>query len=388
MTGSAEQWQAVNQPQNYRATGITVAQLNNYIKQVFEAEELLHNVSVIGEISGIKQSGNAVYFTLKDTDASISCVCFYPDVMKDNNRKLFIDGTKVVIRGTVSYWNKAGKISFIVNKCETFGLGSLMLLFQQLQEKLRAEGLFDRTVKKPLPQNVRRIGVVTSKTGAVIHDIMTVAWRRNPAVDIVVVDTRVKGTGADIEIARGIEILNNSSFDVIIVARGGGSAEDLSPFNSEIVARAVFASKIPVVSAVGHESDFTLIDFVADLRAATPSAAAELCVPEVTTKRDRAIQLWQTLKAVIRRKIDHEVSSNVWQVLRDATLAHINELDRKLELQGALIEANNPIAVLKRGFTKTNIDPNLLKSGDEFEIMYSSNNKIAKGVAQWKRKME
>lgn len=373
--------------------GITVAQLNNYIKQVFEAEELLHNVSVIGEICGIKQSGNAVYFTLKDADASVSCVCFYPDIMKDSMHKLIAEGTQVTVRGTVSYWNKAGKISFVVNKCETFGLGNLILLFKQLQEKLKAEGLFESTVKKSIPSEVKRIGLVTSKTGAVIHDIMTVAWRRNPSVDIVVVDTRVQGSGADAEIADAIELFNKlppqiPPVDVIIVARGGGSAKDLEPFNSEMVARAVFASKIPVVSAVGHESDFTLIDFVADLRAATPSAAAELCVAEVTTEREKVIHLWQVLKAIIFLKIDRAGSTKEWQMLRERTLAHFNDLNAKLNLQSTVIETNNPIAVLKRGFTKTDIDPNNLKSGDEFEIMYYSKDRIAKGVAEWKRKTE
>jgi len=224
---------------------------------------------------------------------------------------------------------------------------------------------------------------------------MTVAWRRNPAVDIVVVDARVQGAGTDVEIADAIKLFNELGSwgsstlpEVIIVARGGGSAEDLSPFNSEIVARAVFASKIPVVSAVGHESDFTLIDFVADLRAATPSAAAELCVAEITTARERALQLWQTLKAIIFRKIDRSMSTEVWCGLRERTLSHFGELDGKLNILANRIEVNNPLAVFKRGFSKTNVDPDTLKSGDGFEIMYYSKDRIAKGEAQWIRKTE
>lgn len=369
--------------------GITVSQLNNYIKQVFEAEEFLHNIIVMGEISGVKKSGNMTFFTLKDEGASISCSCYVPGIV-------FKDGEKVIVRGTVSYWNKAGKISFTVNKCEPCGLGNLMLLFEQLKEKLKAEGLFDAAVKKSIPDVVKRIGVVTSKSGAVIHDIVTVASRRNPAVDIVIMDVHVQGVGADVEIANAIDTMNSfgkiggkvsggfCGFDVIIVARGGGSAEDLSAFNSERVARAVFASKIPVVSAVGHESDFTLIDFVADLRAATPSAAAELCVREVVTERDKVIQMWETLKSVIARKIDGQSmlcgeARNISGIAR----ARFNEIEGRLGVLCENIEANNPVAVLKRGFAKPSKDLTTLKKGDEFELLYY-NNKTVKGAAQWK----
>lgn len=384
---------------------ITVSQLNNYIKQVFDAEELLHNVEVIGDIEGLKTAGNTVYFSLKDESATINCVCYYPFKMKSAQ-----NGTNVVVRGTVSYWHKAGKISFVVNSCEVFGWGSLFLKFQQLQEKLKAEGLFDAGIKKPLPACVKRLGIVTSTSGAVIHDIKVVTHRRDPSVDLVVFGTCVQGDGADTEIARAIEFFNNCNssrslfceenandrresqhteqseyilakqtsgikpVDVIIVARGGGSKDDLNAFNSERVARAVFTSKIPIVSAVGHESDWTLIDFVADLRAATPSAAAELCIPEVLTKRELALRSWSLLRSVMMRKVDakNSATQNAWLKLRSGTLDKLTQHQNRLEQLMTYCEANNPLAILKHGYTKINKTFDELKTGDEFEaVMYN-----------------
>ena len=365
---------------------ISVAQLNNYIKAVFDAEDMLHNVEVIGEISGANPRGSAIYFSLKDQDASIPCVYFMNSGGARPPHPL-LDGQKVVARGTVSYWHKAGKISFIVNRITEFGMGSIMQLFQQLQEKLRAEGLFDTAAKKQIPDNVKRIGVVTSRTGAVLHDIITVARRRNPNVDIVLVPTRVQGTSAEIDIARAIEILSNATVDVIIVARGGGSAEDLAPFNTETVARAVFASKIPVISAVGHETDFTLIDFVADLRAPTPSAAAELCVREITTDRDRALSAWQTIRANVWRKLDRENTTgvNAWRDLKNATTARMAALEGTLAVLTAEIDAKNPIAILKRGFAKPDVDLNKTNVGTDFSLLVlGDDDKIRAGVAEWK----
>ena len=328
----------------------------------------------------MKSTGNQVYFTLKDELASIPCVTYIPAIMRD-----VTDGTKVTLRGTVSYWNKAGKISFVVNKCEKFGLSPLYLMFMQLQEKLKSEGLF--TAKKAIPQDIKRIGLVTSKTGAVIHDIKTVTWRRNSAVDIVLVDVHVQGVGAEREIAQAIEIFNQNPVDIIIVARGGGSVEDLAPFNTELVARTVFASKIPVVSAVGHESDITLIDFVSDLRAPTPSAAAELVIREVATMRDRVISLWGSMRQIVLHKLERAADNIGWEKLKTTATMRFGELESKCALIAERIEANNPMAILKKGFTKTDIDPSQLKTGDEFEIMYYDNKDISKGVATWKHKL-
>ena len=313
---------------------------------------MLHNIEVVGDVDGLKRAGNQVYFTLKDDDSCINCVCFYPDKMKCAE-----NGKQVVVRGTVSYWHKAGKISFVVHSCEAFGFGQLFLKFQQLQEKLKAEGLFDAGVKKALPAVVRRVGVVTSKTGAVIHDITCVAHRRNPQVDIVLYPCAVQGDGAENEITRAIEILNKTCVDVIIVARGGGSKEDLNAFNSEHVARAVFASKIPVVSAVGHENDWTLIDFVADLRAPTPSAAAELCVPEFKTQRERCLRLWRQLSYIMKSKISAHKNSlvSVYSRLRSVVLARYPEFENRLSISLT---------------TKINKQFNELRVGEEVQMMY------------------
>jgi exodeoxyribonuclease VII large subunit len=368
--------------------GITVSQLNNYIKSVFEAEEMLHNIEVIGEISGFKMMGGVAYFSLRDEGAAIPCTCYQN--YGAGGTKVFRDGIKVLARGTVSYWHKAGKISFVVNKCEEYGAGDLMALFEKLKEQLKREGLFDPSKKKQIPETVTRVGVVTSKSGAVIHDIKTVAARRNPNVDIVLYPVHVQGQGADIEIANAIEFFGTKSggfVDVVIVARGGGSAEDLSAFNSERVARAVFQSKIPIISAVGHEVDFTLIDLVADLRAATPSVAAELCVRSVTAERDKILQLWAVLKSIAARKIDRSMQTEQWTKIKSTAQQKFAQIENKLNVYAERIEAKNPIAVLKRGFAKTNFDLGKIKTGDEFEIMYYNNCKIEKGAAEWKRKI-
>ena len=347
---------------------------------------MLHNVEVVGDIEGIKQAGSAVYFTIKDEDASINCVCYAPERMK-----CIATGSQVVVRGSVSYWHKAGKVSFIVNRCEAFGFGQLFLKFKELQEKLRAEGLFDAGAKKALPAEVRRIGVVTSKTGAVIHDIIKVAHKRNPATDIVLFPVAVQGMGADAEIAAGVNFFGggvggnapHEKIDVIIVARGGGSKEDLAAFDSERVARAVFASTIPVVSAVGHETDWTLIDFVADLRAATPSAAAELAVTEAVSRRDAALRVWRHIAFVTKSKYDGALNRALagWAGSRTAVLARITEFENRVSRAADRISSHNPMEVLKRGFAHTSRPFAELREGDEFTVTFYDGKVIA-GVKQ------
>jgi len=340
---------------------ITVSQLNNYIKQVFEAEQMLHNVEVVGEVDGLNSRGTAVYFSLKDKDAVVSCVCYAAGKMSGIK-----NGTQVVVRGTVTYWNKAGKISFVVHACEAFGLGALFLKFEELKKKLEAEGLFG--VKKPLPAEVRRIGVVTSKSGAVLQDIIKIAHRRNPNVDIVLFPVAVQGEGADRQVCEGIEYFgglgldchvagaprNDKAVDVIIVARGGGSKDDLAAFNSECIARAVFECKVPVVSAVGHETDWTLIDLVADLRAPTPSAAAEILVREIVTQREAAKRAYQHLRFALISKIDNLFRriGNTWAGMKKSVTFKMSEREAKVLALSGIIEANNPLAVLRRGYAK------------------------------------
>ena len=275
---------------------LSVTQLNNYIKSVFVAEEMLHNVLLTGEVSGVSVRGNGVWFTMRDRDAAIPCVCW------EASRCAVKDGDKVTVRGSVDYWQKAGKINFNVHALVKTGAGDLLAELKALMDKLRAEGLFDR--KRALPSKVKRIGVVSSRYGAVIHDIMTVTKRRNPAVDIVLYPAAVQGENAARELVAGLNYFsNNPSVDVVILARGGGSSEDLSVFNTESVARAVAACRLPVVTAVGHETDVTLVDQVADVRAATPSAAAELVVPELLSRKDQVRRLWSQLRYIITSRL-------------------------------------------------------------------------------------
>ena len=275
---------------------LSVTQLNNYIKSVFVAEEMLHNVLLNGEVSGASVRGNGVWFTLRDKEATIPCVCW------DVKRCAVKNGDFVTVRGSVDYWQKAGKINFNVHALVKTGAGDLLEQLKALTEKLKQEGLFDK--KKAMPAKVKRIGVVSSRYGAVIHDIMTVTKRRNPVVDIVLYPSAVQGENAVREICAGVSYFNRTkSVDLIIVARGGGSNEDLSCFNTEIVARAVAGSELPIVAAVGHETDFTLVDYVADLRAPTPSAAAEMVIPELVSQKDVALRLWSQMKYIITSRL-------------------------------------------------------------------------------------
>ena len=276
---------------------LSVTQLNNYIKSVFVAEEMLHNVLLTGEVSSASVRGSGVWFTLRDREATIPCVCW------DKTRCAVKDGEQVTLRGSVDYWQKAGKINFNVHALVKTGAGELLEQLKALTDKLKKEGLFDR--KKALPSKVKRIGVVSSRYGAVIHDIMTVTKRRNPTVDIVLYPAAVQGENAAREICAGVSYFNRTkTVDLIIVARGGGSNEDLSCFNLESVARAIAGSELPLVAAVGHETDFTLTDYVADLRAPTPSAAAEMVVPELVSEKDVALRLWKEMKYVITSRLE------------------------------------------------------------------------------------
>ena len=251
---------------------LSITQLNNYIKSIFEAEIMLQNICVYGEVSSYNVSNGIAYFNLKDENGLLACVLFGA-----NNFTAPKIGDMVLIRGSMNYYAKGGKLSFNAYSIMPYGKGLLYEKFLELKARLEAKGMFAIEHKKDIPTRVKRIGVVSSPTGAVIRDIIDVTHRRNDTIDIVLYPVRVQGVGAEHEIATGIHFFSEyPDVDVIIVARGGGSIEDLEPFNTEIVANAVFDCKKPLVSAVGHETDFTIIDFVADLRAPTPSAAAEL----------------------------------------------------------------------------------------------------------------
>ena len=264
-----------------RPEPISVSDLNSYIKDKIGNDEFLNNVYIKGEISNFKHHYTGhMYFTLKDENSLIKCIMFKTYTSHLN----FVpkDGMNVLILGTVSVFERDGVYQIYCKAMQEDGIGDLYAKYEALKAKLEEEGLFDEIHKKQIPFMPKTIGVLTSQTGSVIRDIINVSTRRNPNVYLRLLPVPVQGEGAGIKIAEAIRIMNEQNLaDVIILARGGGSLEDLWPFNEEVVARAIFESKLPVISAVGHETDFTIADFVADLRAPTPSAAAELAVANV-----------------------------------------------------------------------------------------------------------
>ena len=260
---------------------VKVSQLNGYIKRVLQSDPLLGNVSVIGEISNLKYHGSGhVYFTLKDEASKISC--FLPYEYRKDLRYELSDGMEIIATGYIYLYERGGTYSLNVREIAVEGVGNLMAAFERLKDKLSKEGLFDENYKKPIPFFPRKIAVITSETGAAVRDIIKIIRSRNNIVDVLVYPCLVQGPGAAAEIADAIEAVNRlfPETDTIIVGRGGGSLEELWAFNEEIVARSIFASRIPVISAVGHETDFTIADFVADKRAETPTAAAQMAAPD------------------------------------------------------------------------------------------------------------
>lgn len=283
---------------------ISVTQLNLYVKEKFQEDEFLANVLVKGEISNFKHHYTGhMYFTLKDETSLIKCVMF--KTYTSNLDFVPKDGMKVMVLGTVSVFERDGVYQIYAKAMQQEGVGDLHAKYEKLKAKLEQEGLFDASHKKPIPFMPNVIGVLTSNTGAVIRDIINVSTRRNPNVYIRLYPVPVQGQGAAEKIAKAIEVMNkNKLADVLIIARGGGSLEDLWPFNEEIVARAIYNSELPVISAVGHETDFTIADFVSDLRAPTPSAAAELAVPSIEDVKKKIETNKNRLQNGLKRKME------------------------------------------------------------------------------------
>jgi exodeoxyribonuclease VII large subunit len=281
---------------------LSVWELTSDIKRLLEKS--VGSVWVSGEITNLRaQSSGHVYFTLKDVAAQLSCVLFRGT--SGVQKSLLTDGQKVLLQGDVTVYEARGQYQLIVRAVEMQGVGALQIQFEKLKQQLQAEGLFAPERKRALPKFPQRIGLVTSPTGAAIRDVLHVIGRRNPALEIILAPCRVQGDGAAKEIAEAIRLLNEfGGLDLILVTRGGGSLEDLWAFNEEAVARAIFESALPVVSAVGHEIDFTIADFVADFRAATPSAAAEIITEGVFASREFVAQAPARLHQLARRKID------------------------------------------------------------------------------------
>ena len=371
-------------------TVLTVSQLNYYLKSIFESDENLSTVFLVGEISNLSnhyKSGH-IYFSLKDDTSSLRAVMF--SSFARNVRFNLENGMKVLIRGHVGIYESTGQYQVYVEDIKPEGIGELNLAFEQLKDKLSKEGLFDIEKKKPLPRIPQRIGIVTSKSGAAIRDIENVISRRFPLATLIVCNTLVQGEEAPKQICEAIKRFNKlKACDVLIVGRGGGSIEDLWAFNDESVARAVFNSKIPIISAVGHETDFTICDFVADLRAPTPSAAAELATPDIN---DLIYEI-NELRSYLKRNLIMRINNNKIE------LDHIfkNLISPNIKLQEKLLELSirhNKIKELleiklsrltgeyRELISKLNaLSPlNVLSRG--YAIAYNSSNNIIKSIDQ------
>ena len=289
---------------------VTVTQVNEYIAKKLRDDYQLRMLVVEGEISGHSKGGPHWYFTLKDQNSIIKCAIWASNA-RNIDIKLLENGKKVIVAASISPYPKGGSYSLSVTHVEAAGEGDLMAEFNRVKAKLEAEGLFDRKWKKPIPEFPLRVGVITSDTGAAIEDIKKIITAKNNLTDILIFPTLVQGLGASASICENIAIANQLAenglrIDTLIVGRGGGSAEDLAAFNDENVARAIFASKIPVISAVGHESDVSISDFVADLRAETPTAAADLAVMNTYELMDEVLSLRDSLITSARQKIQAE----------------------------------------------------------------------------------
>ena len=289
---------------NYENMAITVSELNSYVKEKIDNDEFLNNILIKGEISNFKNHYTGhMYFTLKDEKSLVKCIMFksYAEKLDFMPR----DGMKVFILGTVSVFERDGVYQVYAKAMQEDGVGALYKKYEELKQRLEEEGFFDEEHKHKIPVMPKVIGVLTSQTGSVIRDIINVSTRRNPNVYIRLLPVPVQGEGAAEKIAEGIKFMNDNNLaDVLILARGGGSLEDLWPFNEEIVAHSIYNSKIPIISAVGHETDFSISDFVADLRAPTPSAAAELAVPNLYELKQKINTYENRLRMALAKKAE------------------------------------------------------------------------------------
>ncbi|MCZ6775778.1 MAG: exodeoxyribonuclease VII large subunit [Ignavibacteria bacterium] len=364
---------------------LTVTEVTRRIKQLLETS--FPSATIAGEISNFKRhTSGHIYFTLKDENAQIAAVLW-----RSRAERLLMspeDGMKVIVSGRITVYEVRGNYQIEVLSIRPFGVGEFQMAFEYLKRKLAAEGLFDPEHKKPLPEYPERIGIVTSPTGAALQDTLNILRRRMPSVELILIPVRVQGPGAAEEIANAIyEFTEYGRVDVLIVARGGGSLEDLWAFNEEIVARAIYASKIPVVSAIGHEIDFTIADFVADLRAPTPSAAAELVVRDGAVLLDNVRDSWHTIRESMLNMLNHH-KGNIRHLLKSYSfnkpidLLHqfsqrIDEVDRGMAAsvahRFAMIKMNaralhlrlaalDPQLTLKRGYTIVYKDHEIIDS--------------------------
>ena len=382
----------------------SINELNNYVKNVLDSDANLRQILVSGEVSNFKAhySGH-MYMTLKDETSSVKAVMFAGNASK--LRFSVENGMKVLVLGTVSLYPRDGSYQLYISSMQPDGIGALSIAFEQLKEKLSKEGLFDASHKKKLPSFPDKIGVVTSATGAAIQDIFNVLSRRYPVAEVVVRPAQVQGDGAAEDIAKAIEEFNAfNGADVLIVGRGGGSIEDLWAFNEEVVARAVFNSEIPVISAVGHETDYTICDFVADLRAPTPSAAAEIAVPDITELTADLLKIKQQMIISVKNKFNEErtrllaieksgalkdplskLNENKRNLLyfsekiNDLTQAYIDRQKLHFSSLAGKLDTLSPLGVIARGYAIVSKGEVVLTKAKDFNIGDTVNIKLSDG---------
>ena len=327
----------------------SVTQINTYIKRMYQSDYALRRISIKGQVSNCKyHSSGHIYFSLKDEGSQISCVMF-ANARYDGLKFELEDGQEVVVDGNISVYERGGSYQLYAQEIRLNGIGELYVAYEMLKQKLYEEGLFDHEKKKPIPKNPKKIGVVTARTGAAIHDIISTAKRRNPYVQLILYPAKVQGDGASDTIVAGIKALDQYGVDIIIVGRGGGSIEDLWAFNEEKVARAIYEVQTPIISGTGHEVDTTIADYAADLRAATPTAACELAVPDIREVMEgitnREYTLRTLLKQVVRR---YQMKLQQYQI----TIANFDPRFQLQEQKMHLAELEEQIhAVMKNKMT-------------------------------------
>lgn len=369
-------------------TTLTVSQLNRYIKSVLDETALLQSIYVSGEISNFKHypSGH-IYFTLKDSSSQIKCVMFSSD--NASLRFNVENGMNVVCFGRVGVYERDGAYQLYVKGMQPKGIGELALAYEQLKSTLEKRGWFSPLHKKPIPKYPQKIGVATSNMGAAVEDIKNIISRRFPICELVIVATVVQGENAKNDIVRSLEFLDDLGVDTIIVGRGGGSLEDLQAFNTIEVAQAVYNCKTPVISAVGHETDYTICDFVADLRAPTPSAAAELAVPDINSElsyiedsrafmnkciNHKILELSQRLDSLSRFNEESvslfispyfEKLQQITKIMNDEMNRAINQKQLELSKAASMLNALSPLSVLARGYSLTTHNNTVITSAND-----------------------
>lgn len=334
----------------------SITQFNEYVSKKLNGDPNLKNLPLIGEVSGVSTSGGHMYFSLKDENSVLRAVIWRSNISRIDT-SLIKNGSKIVALGDISAYSRGGNYSFSIRMVESFGEGDLAKEYNRVKKLLESEGLFSREHKKPIPRFVKCIGVITSDTGAAIEDIKKIITSKNDYADIIIFPTLVQGIGSPASIIKSIETANNYSksvkrIDVLIIGRGGGSSEDLAAFNDEGVARAIFASKIPTISAVGHESDVSISDWVADARAETPTAAADMAAINTFELREQIARNEQELKKSITYKIKME--RNNIKIQREhlihAMSGKIREMKLNIDKAVITLKENNPTNVLSKGY--------------------------------------